>query len=514
MSLSRAVNDWFDDLHGRKEYRRYHEKEQRKSRLTSQFVAILGGLAGAVYIGVCLYYANWEVWYVYVPFIVADASFFALYLLTCSNLWLKRYHDPHGIDPDCVRNVDVFIPVCGEPLDVVEPTIAAAVAIDYERKQVYVLDDGKSDAVKRLAEKYGASYIRRPGHEDRKAGNLNYALARTGGELILALDSDQVAQPDIIKRIAGYFRVQRIAFVQTRQSFKLPEHDPWGNADNVFYEAIQSGKDYDNSAISCGSGVMYRRKALEDVGGFSTWNFVEDLHTSFRLHDKGWHSVYYNVPLTIGTAPEEVVSQTKQRWTWAVDSMRILFWDCPLKHRALTWPQRLQYFHFGYYYITIGVFLPIMIFIVPQWALFSHKFVLTIPPLMYVAARLPYFVLQGISDKLMTNRVVSFKSNQAQASLFAVYFDAIRAALLAKTRVPEYVVTRKHAGHDPFRTRLAKCLPHIVVMAVSLSAIVYGLTTIRNDPWFLAVNTFFATFCFAFLWKFVVLSLWPKLLVK
>jgi cellulose synthase (UDP-forming) len=302
--------------------------------------------------------------------------------------------------------------------------------------------------------------------------------------------------------------------VQTRQSFILPKDDPWGNADNVFYEAIQSGKDNDNSAISCGSGVMYRRKALEEIGGFSAWNFVEDLHTSYRLHDKGWHSVYYNIPLTVGTAPEEVVSQTRQRWTWAVDSLRILFWDSPLRRKALTWPQRLQYFHFGYYYVTIGVFLPITIFIVPQWALFSYKFVLTIPPLMYLLARLPYFILQSVSDKLLTNKVVSFKSNQAQASLFAVYFDAIRVALLSKNRIPQYVVTRKEAGLDPLNQRLRKCLPHIVVMAVSLSAIVHGLLTIHNDPWFLAVNAFFATFCFAFLWKFVVLSLWPKLLVK
>jgi hypothetical protein len=62
--------------------------------------------------------------------------------------------------------------------------------------------------------------------------------------------------------------------------------------------------------------------------------------------------------------------------------------------------------------------------------------------------------------------------------------------------------------------RLRKCLPHIVVMTVSVAAIAYGLATIRHDPWFLAVNIFFASWSLAFLWKFVVLSLWPRLLVK
>jgi hypothetical protein len=32
----------------------------------------------AIYIGICIYYANWDVWYVYVPFIIADAGFFLL----------------------------------------------------------------------------------------------------------------------------------------------------------------------------------------------------------------------------------------------------------------------------------------------------------------------------------------------------------------------------------------------------------------------------------------------------
>jgi hypothetical protein len=62
--------------------------------------------------------------------------------------------------------------------------------------------------------------------------------------------------------------------------------------------------------------------------------------------------------------------------------------------------------------------------------------------------------------------------------------------------------------------RLRKCLPHVIVMAVSIGAIVYGLVTIDDDPWFLGVNIFFASFSFAYLWKFVLLSLWPGLFVK
>jgi cellulose synthase (UDP-forming) len=512
--IKKSVGNWIDDLRGRQKYRRYGEKENRIKRLTSQIVALLGMLSAIFYLFFCFYYANWEVWYVFIPFIVADISFFSLRLLSISNLWLKRYHNPQGLVREEPFTVDVFIPVYNEPLDIVEETIAAAAKLDYDYKSIYVLDDGDRDTLKTLTEKYGLNYIRRPEHKNSKAGNLNYAFKRTNGELILAIDADQVAKPELIKKIVGYFKIPRIAFVQTPQSFKLPKGDPWGNADTVFYHSMLTAKDYDNSAISCGTGVMYRRKALESVNGFSEWNVVEDLHTSLRIHDKGWHSIYYPMPMTMGTAPQDVVAHVKQRWHWAVDSLRMIFWDCPLTHKNLNWPQRLQYFQFGYNYLVIGVFVPFALFFVPQWALFTHKFILTIPPIMYILARLPYLIFDITAGKLLTDQTVGFKSNQAQIALFAVFFNAVFVALKSKNTLPEYTVTRKIAREDPFYVRLRLCLPHIIVMAISITAIVYGIMTIKDDFWFLSVNILVSSVCLFYLNKFIVLSLWPKAFIK
>lgn len=514
MGSRSALKNWLDDLLDRKEYRRYGEREHRKTRLLSQFTAILGMIAGAVYLIVCLYFANWEVWYTFIPFFIADTGFFVLFLVTSSNLWLKRFHNPKGVECTPDFSVDIFIPVCKEPVEIVENTIRAAVNIRYDNKKIFILDDGNDDTLRDVSCKYPVTYLRRSTSAFRKAGNLNFAFKQTSGDLILALDADQEAEPEIIERISGYFTIPRIGFVQTPQRFILPENDPWGNADNVFYKAIQTAKDSDNSAISCGSGVMYRRKALEDIGGFSQWNLVEDLHTSMLLHDKGWHSVYHNIPMTRGTAPCEVVSQMKQRWHWAVDSMRIIFWDSPLLRKGLKWPQRLQYFHFGYYYIVVGLFLPISIFFIPQWALLSHKFILTIPPELYFLARIPYLILETIANKLLSERVISFRTNQAQVSLFSVYFNAIFVALGHKKSVPVYTVTRKRPEGDPFLVRLRKCLPHLMVISITAYAIAHGLTRASEDLWFFGVNTFFASLAILYLWKFVILSLWPKLIIK
>lgn len=513
MALGKIIRDWLDDLLGRKEYHRYLEKETRKERIMGQLLAMLTVVSALSYMVWFFIHANWEHWYAFVPFALAEMSFFFLFFLWAHLLWSRRHHSPKAVPPGADLGVDIFIPVCREPPEVVEPTLAAAAGIDYENRKIHVLDDGEDERIRELAEKYNLFYIRRPTHENRKAGNLNFALSRTEGELILILDADQVARPEIIRKIVGYFSLPHIGFVQTAQSFRLPENDPWGNSDTVFYKAMQAGKDYDNSAISCGSGVMYRRKALEEIGGFSEWNLVEDLHTSMRFHEKGWHTVYHDNSYTTGSAPVDVMSQVRQRWQWSVDSLRILFWDNPLKHADLKWKQRLQYFHFGYHYLVFGLFLPVF-FILPIWALFTHNFMLATPVWKYVLARLPYFLAQMASNKLLTEKVHSFKAFQAQAELFAANFHGIFVALANRNSIPVYTVTSKIALSTDFLPRLLKCMPHVVLVALSTAAIIHGLLTIRGDFWFLAVNVFWCAWTISLLWKFIVLSLWPRLLIR
>ncbi|MBW1788882.1 MAG: glycosyltransferase [Deltaproteobacteria bacterium] len=305
----------------------------------------------------------------------------------------------------------------------------------------------------------------------------------------------------------------KVAFVQTEQSFKVPENDPWGNEDSVFYRAMLPGKDYDNSAISCGNGAMYRKEALLSIGGFSAWNLVEDVHTSMLLHSKGWVSVYHEVAYTQGTAPSDVVAQVKQRWQWAVDSLRMFFWDSPLFKKGLNLRQRLQYFHFGYHYVTFGLFLPIF-FLLPICALFTHQFMLPEPLWRYVLARLPYFLFYIITNQILTQRLHSFKVFQAQAGLFGAYFDAFFTALFSRRRIPQYTVTRKIALRPGVFSRLYRCFPHIVFVLLSLGAIVYGASTIENDIWFLGINVFWALWTVAVLSRFIVLSLWPRWFVR
>jgi len=100
--------------------------------------------------------------------------------------------------------VDVFVTACNEPLEMVERTLRAAVAMrGYHR--TWLLDDGDHPQLARLAEIIGVGYLTREGNRDRKAGNLNAALARTDGDVIVVFDADHVPVPEFLERSLGHF---------------------------------------------------------------------------------------------------------------------------------------------------------------------------------------------------------------------------------------------------------------------------------------------------------------------
>ena len=133
-----------------------------------------------------------------------------------ATVWKLKYRDapptPKGL------RVDVFITNYDEPLEVLRRTAIGARAIKYPHR-TFMLDDGKRDEVKAMADALGIGYIRRDGSEHAKAGNLNNALKVTDGEFILQLDADHVPLPNILDRLLGYFGDARVAFVQSPQDF-------------------------------------------------------------------------------------------------------------------------------------------------------------------------------------------------------------------------------------------------------------------------------------------------------
>ena len=279
-----------------------------------------------------------------------------LALVVAVFLFWTPYRRPVPLSPP-LSVPDVVIPVCGEDVEMVEATLRAALAIEYPHCTT-VLNDGRLAGcenwreIDALCRRYGVRCLTRRTGPRGKAGNLNAALTETYGEFIIVLDADHLARPELGEVLLGYFEDPRIAFVSSRQCFALDREDLLGHQEALFYSSIQPAKDRDNASFSCGNGVAYRRTAIEELGGFSEWNLVEDLHTSYELHARGWRSAYVGVPVSVGTAPGTAAEMASQRLRWATDSLRIFFWDNPLLKRGLTLRQRLHYLHTTGWYLV------------------------------------------------------------------------------------------------------------------------------------------------------------------
>jgi cellulose synthase (UDP-forming) len=281
-------------------------------------------------------------------FYVAEVVTYASVVLTMGLLVRMRVRTGPPSPPR--GTLDIFITVCGEPVEMVEQTLVAALAIEYPH-QTYLLNDSligrhdNSEEIVGLAERYGVPCFTRRLGARKKAANLNNALRWTDGEFVAVIDADHRAVADFAHQTLGYFTQDDLAFVCTPQRVVAGNEDPLNNQEPFFYRGLMLAKDADDAAFSCGNAVVYRRAALDSVGGFSEWNLVEDMHTSYVLHANSWKSAYHPYAITTGTAPKTAAEYTKQRLRWATDNLRLFLFDSPLRRRGLTIRQRLHYVH-------------------------------------------------------------------------------------------------------------------------------------------------------------------------
>jgi cellulose synthase (UDP-forming) len=256
--------------------------------------------------------------------------------------------------------VDIFITTIDESVDLLYKTAVASLAIDYPAgyKKVYILDDGHRPEVRNLAKDLGCEYLSRPRNEHAKAGNLNYGLKYSSGQYVLVLDSDHIPAHTFLKETLGFFQDVKVAFVQTPHYFYNPDTFQRNlrlereivNEQDLFFYIIQPGKDSFNSSFFAGSGGLFRRSALEEIGGFQSKTLTEDLHTSMVLHARGYKSVYLKKTLAVGLAPESYGSYLKQRQRWTRGGIQVFLLDNPIWKKGLSFMQRVNYFSSIYYF--------------------------------------------------------------------------------------------------------------------------------------------------------------------
>jgi len=222
-------------------------------------------------------------------------------------------------------------------------------------KNVYLLDDGGRAENKQLALSLGVIYITRNDRAFFKSGNLNHALGLIDEKYVAVFDADFVPHPNFLQETIPFFEDPTIGIVQTPQVYSNEDNMFSKGGKNLqasFYNYIMPTRHMQKSAFCVGTNVVYKKEALDKIGGIASVNHSEDVFTSLEMNMKGYHVFFVNKVLATGLSPTNVISFFNQQYRWARGGMTMLLKHNTLFNKKLTRDQRIHYFMSNIFYLT------------------------------------------------------------------------------------------------------------------------------------------------------------------
>ncbi len=302
--------------------------------------------------------------------------------------------------PEVKGKVAVVIPVYNEdPWRVVQTAIAAKMAAP---TAVFVLDDSTDEKIRKELDKYAKEYGFQIFRGDKrmgfKAGAINAWLEKYGDEydFLTILDADQRPFPSFFKYTLGFFKDEKVVFVQVPQYYSRVNSIVSLSAYIQlipFLRTIMRARHMNQSAFSLGSGTIYRIKALKEIGGLYEKTVTEDIYTSLLLHERGYKSQYLDLPLVWhGEAPENIRAYWIQQNRWAYGGFQTLR---KLLNAKMSFVQILDYLNGVFYWTHVGI-LSLVDILAPILFLIFGIYFIGVHPLLYLGVYGSIFTLSLI----------------------------------------------------------------------------------------------------------------------
>lgn len=269
--------------------------------------------------------------------------YFAVLLLLCS-YGLHRAHLVHmllrhqgrvrqacKLESNSVPVVTVQLPIFNEAT-VVARLLNGVESIEYprDRLEVQVLDDS-TDETRHIAQRkvdelrdrgLDIKYVRRSDRVGYKAGALDFGLQSAKGELIAIFDADFIPQPGFLKSIVGHFDDPCVGMVQTRWGHINREVGLLTRVQALMLDGHHLVENQARFGAGCffnfsGTGGIWRRKAIDEAGGWQHDTLTEDLDLSYRAQLVGWKFIYRPDVVTPSELPEDMSALRAQQFRWA-----------------------------------------------------------------------------------------------------------------------------------------------------------------------------------------------------
>jgi cellulose synthase (UDP-forming) len=342
-------------------------KNVNRDQAITLVLAIAVGVSTIDYLSWRIVSTNWHGWWIAVPLLFAEVLG-ALHALGFQfTVWPRPPLKIEQSEDPARRPIFIFIPTVNEGVAILRPTLEGVIAARDKylaqypggRVTIVVCNDGRVakaanwEETDILAKELGVCCVTRTKGGGAKAGNIENArqeLQATGDALLVIFDADQVAKPDFLLKTIPPFRDPKMGWVQTGQYYANLDNPVSRWADDqqsMFYNLLCPGKASLNAAFICGTNVVIRAAALDEIGGLPQDSVTEDFAASITLHPS-WRSIYLKDVLATGLGPLDVPSYLKQQSRWALGTLGVFrtHWReifLPKKH-GLRFGQRVQYF--------------------------------------------------------------------------------------------------------------------------------------------------------------------------
>ena len=237
-------------------------------------------------------------------------------------------------NPDYQPSVSVLIPAYNEEAVILD-TVRSALASNYPKLEVLVIDDGSMDHTAELVrQNFGRdSRVRlllQPNHGKPTA--LNHGLSEATGEIIVSIDADTIVAADAIPLLVRHFADPAVGAVAG--NVKVMNRNRWLTRWQALeYITSQNLEKRAFDLLNCipvvpGAAGAWRADVLKSHGGFSGDTVAEDTDLTLTIRREGWKILYDEDAIGRTEVPETVEALIRQRFRWTFGTLQAVW-----KHR-------------------------------------------------------------------------------------------------------------------------------------------------------------------------------------
>jgi len=295
-------------------------------------------------------------------------------ILTFAYLYLNNYtfNKSKGYSPF----VSIIVPVYNEGI-VLRDSIQSLLELDYTNYEIIIVNDGSTDNTYDVGKsivgihqgEYGpvkVSMISKP--NGGKARALNAGISYSKAEFVLCMDGDRALSKDTLKMATRHFQDPNIGAVAGNvkvlnrkklytdlQALEYIEGLNMARAAQSFLRLVN---------IIPGPIGVFRKKAIEQAGYYSSDTFAEDADLTLKILAKGWRIYYEPRSISWTEAPVKLQQLLKQRYRWTRGILQAI-----RKHKRLLYNPAIN---FGDSFILWTMFYESLIW--PAMNIFANVF--------------------------------------------------------------------------------------------------------------------------------------------